>query len=101
MRLRRLTPPSAFVPAFRAQLEAFKVSASSGDLLAAELKKRDRSNVAVVGRRFTSSARIAQSLTAQKAEIAAIKAYNRRAREIRAVAGNVQTEVARLGRTLP
>ena len=100
-RLQRLTAPPAFLPAFRAQLEAFKVSASTGDALAAELRKRDRSQVAVVGRRFTASARIAQSLAVQKAEIAAIKAYNRRAREISAAAGNVQSEVDRLNRTLP
>jgi hypothetical protein len=100
-RLRRLTPPPAFAPAFRAQLEAFKVSAGSGDALAAALLKSDRSNVAVVGRRFTSSARIAQSLTAQRAEIGAIKAYNRRARAIGTAASNVRTEVQRLNRTLP
>ncbi len=100
-RLRRLTPPPAYRPSFRARLEAFKVSASSGENLASVLRSSDRSNVAVLGRKFTSSSRIAQSLSAQKAEIAAIRSYNRRARAISAAAGNVQTEVARLNRTLP
>lgn len=100
-RLRRLTPPPAFRPEYRAQLEAFKVSASSGDNLASVLRSSHRSNVAGVGRKFTSASRIAQSVTAQKAEIAAIKAYNRRAREISTAAGNVQTEASRLNGTLP
>jgi hypothetical protein len=99
--LRSLQPPPAFTPGFRAQLRAFRVSAGAGDELAAELRKSDRSHVAVAGQRFTSSARIAESLAAQKAEIVAIKGYNRRAREISAAAGNVQNEVARLNRTLP
>jgi hypothetical protein len=60
------------------------------------LRKQDRSRVAVFGRRFTLAARTAGSLSAQKAQIAAIAAYNRRVRRIGTLQGNIRQELLRL-----
>jgi len=62
----------------------------------AKKHKKNRSQVAVLGRKFTLAARIAGSVSAQKAQIAAIKAYNRRVRAIGTLQGDIQRELARL-----
>jgi hypothetical protein len=100
-RLAKLQPPPVLKPSYNAQLRAFRAIAASGSQLSAELRKADRANIATLGRRFELSSRIAQSVAAQRAEIAAIKAYNARARAIGAASGRVQEELARLQRDLP
>jgi hypothetical protein len=95
-RLRALTPPPVMRPAYLAQLRTMRASRVAGDALAAELGKTDRSRVAILGRRFTIAARTASTLGAQKAQIAAVKAYNRRVRAIGALQASVQKELLRL-----
>jgi hypothetical protein len=97
-RLRGLEPPAVMRPAYLAQLRTMKASQTAGDSLAAELRKTDRSGVAVLGRRFTIAARTASTVGAQKAQIAAVKAYNRRVRAIGALQARVQQELLRLQR---
>jgi hypothetical protein len=97
---RRLHPPRALAPAYAAQTRALEATRAAGARLSAGLRSTNRSRVPVLGRAFTQASRISQSVAAQRAEIAAIKAYNRRARAITAAAGRVQAEVARLQRTL-
>jgi len=92
----RLHPPAALAPAYAAQVHALGVTRVAGARLSAALRSTNRSHVPVLGRAFTSASRIAQSVAAQKAEIAAIKGYNRRARAITAAAGRVRVEVAHL-----
>jgi hypothetical protein len=95
-RLRKLRPPAVMSPAYRTQLQTLEASRRSGLALALELRKHNRSHVAVLGRKFTLAARIAGSVTAQKAQIAAVKAYNRRVRAIGTLQGKIQQELARL-----
>jgi hypothetical protein len=95
-RLRRLHPPPVMTPSYRTQLQTLDASRRSGLALALELRKTKRSRVAVLGRKFTLAARIAGSVSAQKAQIAAIKAYNVRVRAIGTLQGAIQQELARL-----
>jgi hypothetical protein len=50
----------------------------------------------VLGRRFTIAARTAGSVDAQKAQIEAVKAYNRRVRAIGTMQGRISRELSRL-----
>ena len=100
-RLRNLQPPAALVPTYRAELHGLQDAAAAGSRLANELRKPRRTAVAELGRQFTLASREAQALTAQRAEIAAVRAYNARARAIASTSTDVQREVARLQATLP
>jgi hypothetical protein len=95
-RLRKLQPPLVMRPEYRAQLQTLGASRRSGLALASELRKQNRSRVAIFGRKFTLAARTAGSLSAQKAQIAAVKAYNARVRAIGTLQGTIQRELARL-----
>ena len=95
-RLRALDPPEVLQPAYRAQLDMLRASRAAGAALARELRKSDRSRVAVLGRRFTMAARTAGSVDAQKAQIAAVQAYNRRVRAIGTMQGRISRELSRL-----
>lgn len=94
--LRTLDPPPVVRPEFRAQLRTLTASRTTGSALAQELRKTSRSDVAVFSRKFTLAARIAGSLSTQKAQIAAIKAYNGRVRKIGTLQGQIKAELAHL-----
>ena len=94
--LRKLHPPPVVSPAYRTQVQTLEASRTVGSALARELRKKTRSHVAVFGRRFTVAARIAGSVSAQKAQIAAIKAYNHRVRAIGTLRGGIRLELQRL-----
>jgi hypothetical protein len=100
-KLRALDPPTAFVVGLKAQVHALSHTVTAGDRLAAELRNPQRKDIAVLSRRFTVASREAQSVATQRAQIAAIRAYNKRAREVSSAAGAVQDELLRLQRTLP
>jgi hypothetical protein len=99
--LRELTPPPVLAPGYRAQLAALVAARAAGSRLAEALRSADRSQVPELGRRFTSAARIAQTVAAQRAEIAAVRAYNNRARGVGSAQARVQREVNRLQGSLP
>jgi len=94
--LRPLSPPPALAPAYRAQLQGLEATVAAGQLLVAELRKKNRSQVQTLGRAFTNASRQSQSLPAQRAEIAAVKTYNARVRRVGALELAVQKEAARL-----
>jgi hypothetical protein len=94
--LGKLQPPPIVSPAYRTQLRTLTNSTTTGSALAKELRKTNRSDVATFSRKFTLAARIAGSVSAQKAQIAAIKAYNRRVRKIGTLQGDIKVELARL-----
>lgn len=100
-RLARLQPPDVLKPSYTAQIRAFRTIRANGAQLAAELRKPKRNDIAALGRKFELSSRIAQSTAAQRAQIAAIKAYNARARSVGTASARVQEELARLQRDLP
>jgi hypothetical protein len=87
-------------PAFRSQVTSLEATAAAGGALARELRKTNRSRVPLLRQRLSEAARIAGSDASQQAEIAAVKAYNRRVQAVGALQGQVQAEVSRLGRTL-
>jgi hypothetical protein len=93
-RLRRLRPPAVMRPANNGQIRTLEASRVAGAALSAELRKANRSRVPVLGRRFTLAARIAGSVSTQRAQIAAIKAYNRRVRGIGTLQGEIRQELA-------
>lgn len=100
-RLRQLSPPAVFAPAYQAQLVALEDTVAAGARLAAELRNSKRSHVAELSRAFTVATRRAQSTSAQRAEIAAVVAYNRRVKAVGQTAAAVRNELSRLQRALP
>jgi len=100
-RLRKLSPPPVFAPAYRAQVIALRETVSAGSRLALELQKPVRANVPRLSRAFTIATRRSQTVAAQLTEIAAVKAYNARVRAVGATADAVRTELARLQGRLP
>ena len=100
-RLTALRPPRVLAPGYEAQLRAFRATRAAGARLAKGLRSTHRGDLARLGRNFVSASRIAQTTAAQKAQIAAIKRYNARAREISLAAADVQNELVRLQRVLP
>jgi hypothetical protein len=100
-RLRKLQPPASLVPTYRAQLRSLRDAAAAGTRLANELRKPDRARVPALGRRFTIASREAGTLVVQRRAIAAIRAYNARARAISSSSADVERELARLQANLP
>lgn len=98
--LRTLHPPAPFAPAYRAQLRAIDATTVAGSRLSTELRKAQRPNVTTLSRAFATASRVARSLTAQRAEISALRAYNARVRSIGTATAAVQREVTKLQQTL-
>jgi hypothetical protein len=94
--LGRLKSPQVMRPAFSTQRRTLAATQKAAAALAQELRKTTRPNVAVLGRRFSLAARAATSVSAQKAEISAVKAYNKRVRGIGGMQAAIQGELARL-----
>ena len=95
-RLRRLQPPPALAPALESEVSGLKATYRAGERLATTLRQKNRANVAQLGRAFTIATRTSQSIGAQRAEIAAVKAYNARVHSLGAAVTAVQHEIARL-----
>jgi hypothetical protein len=99
--LQGLTPPPAFAPAYRTQRFTLRSTRAAGAKLAAGLRNTSRADVAELGRAFTVASRKSQAISAQRTEIASIKAYNSRVRALGKDARAVQAELGRLQRVLP
>lgn len=97
-KLARLEPPALLAPLQRARLRSLSLLERRGAALAAELRKRDRRNVATLGRRFAQAARAVDTVPAQHAEVGALETYNARVAAIAAQERSIQAELARLGR---
>jgi len=95
-RLRAVKPPALMAPAYQAQVRTFVATRTAGTALVRELRTKNRARVALLSRRFAEAERIAAGVVAQRAEIAAIKAYNARVRAISALEAQIQSEVTRL-----
>jgi len=100
-RMRLLHPPAALAAAYSIEIAGLTRTVEAGARLSAELRKANRADVAQLGRDFTLASRASSTIAAQKAEISDIRAYNTRATALRSAAGDVQSELARLQRTLP
>jgi hypothetical protein len=98
LNLAALRPPAVIVPAYRAEVTTLDATHTAGAALPAELRKPNATRVSALGRRFDEAARLSGTLAAQRAEIAAIKAYDRRVRSLGALQARIQVEVLRLQR---
>lgn len=98
--LRRLSPPPAYTPALRSEVLGMQAIHRAGGRLAHVLRTKNRSDVAVLGRAFTLATRRSESVPAQRAEIAAVKAYDARVRRLSRFTASVQQEVTRLQDTV-
>ena len=96
--LQTLRPPAVMAPAYRAQLRTLEDTRRAGTALARELRKRNRTAVPVLSRHFAEASRVAGSVASQRAEIAAVKAYNARVRKVASVDGRIRREFLRLQR---
>jgi hypothetical protein len=97
--MRGLHPPPVMAPDFRTQLKTLRATHAAGVALVAELQSANQSRIPVLSRRLAEAARIAWTVGAQRAEVAAIEAYNKRVRNVGSLQGRVQLEVSRLARS--
>lgn len=97
-RLRALVPPAVMRPAWLAEIRMLAGTRAAGKALAEELRKPARPRVSVLARDFAAASRTAGSVRAQRAQAAAIQAYNRRVRRIGALQSRLRDELARLQR---
>jgi len=99
-RLRALDPPPAMAPALETEVATLGRIDRSAVALAAALRQGKQADVTRLNRAFAEASRSGNSLSAQRAEIAAVKAYDARVRAIGALALRVDRERARLQRAL-
>jgi hypothetical protein len=99
--LRTLTAPAVVAPAYDAEVRALHDVTVAGGLLSAELRTAKRAHAADRIRTFTLAGREAGTVAVQRAQIAAIRAYNRRSRAVGKTSSAVQDELTRLARELP
>lgn len=98
--LRGLRPPPAMAPAYRTQRATLARVRATGVALVTALEKKQFKRVATLDRSFQQAATTSTSLSAQQAQIAAVKAYNGRVRAVGTLAARVDAERARLQKTL-
>src|SRR5487761_283603 len=98
--MRRLSAPHVLAPALRSEVNGLVATAGAGERLAATLRQKNRSHVSVLARAFTIATRSSQTLAAQRAEIAAVKAYDARVRSLGADTAAIQKEIARLQQSI-
>ena len=99
-RLHGLRPPPAFAPAYRTQVSTLAQVRSSGAALVAALGARQFKRVASLDQAFRAAAAASTSLSAQRAQIAAVKAYDARVRAVGSLAQQVDGERARIQKLL-
>jgi hypothetical protein len=95
-RLRAIQPPAMMAPAYQAQVRTFEATRAAGSALARELRTKTRARAPLLSRRLAEAERIAAGAAAQRAEIAAIRAYNARVQAISTMQTQVQSEVSHL-----
>lgn len=95
-RLRAIQAPAMMAPAYQAQVRTFEATRAAGSALVGALHTKTRAHAPLLSRRLAEAERIAAGVAAQRAEIAAIKAYNARVQAISTMQTQVQSEVSRL-----
>jgi hypothetical protein len=88
-RLEALDPPRVLAPSRDTQLRTLKSVQASAARLASALRADDREALPKLIAAFANAGRSGESVSAQKAQIAAIKAYNGRVARIRDLAEQV------------
>jgi hypothetical protein len=95
-KLRSITAPPAFLPTLESQRTTLARVRTSAIALATGLRKNQRAALPTLIQRFTNAGLASQTLAAQRARIAAIKAYNGRIADLAALARQIDNERARL-----
>jgi hypothetical protein len=99
-RLARLTPPAVSRPTLRAQLASLDGMAASAGRLAGALAGGHPSNVTPLLVEFDRAALATRTLSVQRAEIAAVRAYNARVQRLTGLADAIDRERLRLAESL-
>ena len=99
-RLRRLTPPDVSEPAYRAQLTSLRGMGASAGRLADALASGAPGNVRSLLVDFDRAALATRTLPVQRAQIAAIRAYDAQTRRLSTLSEDVARERLRLVRSL-
>jgi hypothetical protein len=98
--LRRLTPPPVSRPAYRAQLTSLRGMGTSAGHLADALAGGAPGNVTPFLVAFDRAALATRSRSAQKAEIAAVRAYDAQSTGLATLQGEIERERLRLAGSL-
>lgn len=99
-RLHRLRPPAVSKPGYRAQLAALAGMSTSAGKLASAVANGPQGNVGRLLTDFDRAALSTQSRAVQKAQIAAVRAYDAQSETMAAVSAAVNRERLRLADTL-
>jgi len=94
--MRPLDPPPVWQPTYRQQLSSLSQLQSSAVALASAVRANNARAIPSLLQRFDEAAISNQSVAAQKAEIAAVKAYNGRVDRLVRLARSVELERRRL-----
>ena len=100
VKARRLDAPPAVQPLEAAQVRRLEDLSSSLERLAVAVRERRAADVPKLQHAVSVASVSSDSQTVQRAQQAAVRAYNARARSIQVLAARVQTERNRLQTTL-
>ncbi len=89
-RLQRLHPPPILLPLHRSQLASLLGVHRAATSLARALRRQDKTDVGSLLRSFETASQSASTVRAQRAQIAAVRSYNRRLFEIRSIASRIE-----------
>jgi hypothetical protein len=101
LKLHALHAPAVVAPAYDAEVHSLRDVVTTGAALSTELRSTQRSALTRRVQAFTVAGREAASTAVQRAQIAAIKAFNRRSHAVGTAQTSVQDELGRLTRVLP
>jgi hypothetical protein len=100
VRLRKLHPPAVSAPAYHSQVVALEGVRASAQALAVALRKQDATQIPTLLHRFEVAAVSNRSLAAQRAQIAAVRAYNDEVRRLDTLATRIYNERTRVQKSL-
>lgn len=98
--LRKLSPPSVVAAAHRAQIKTFTTSVSLCRRIATALRNRDQTALPTLIQRLTNLSSLSARKRVHRAQVAAVKAFNKRLVGLNKIAARIQRERAALERKL-
>ena len=99
-KLHTLEPPPLLAGVHRSQVQTLEHVQRAAVALAAGLRRKDSAALPKLIHNFQQASLSGDSVSAQRARIAGIRGYNKRVKELRKLARDVQRERDRLQRTL-
>ena len=98
--LRSLRPPTVSRPGYLAQLSALQGMSTNAERLAKALSSGHAEDVAQILLAFDRASTASQSAGAQRAQIAAVRAYDAQVRALDRISGSIEVERSRLANTV-